>query len=200
QTILSNGKGIRSVVVEDLDHDGALDLAVANYRNSTVSVFLNDGAGLFTLTGDFSTKVGKSGRVPTSMVLGDFNNDGNWDLAVSDAARNAVSVLLVDGIGSFQLQAQAKYVKPFTTIAAGDFNGDGKTDLVLGSAANFLSVLISTGNGTFSDPYTFNVGNVKRREPAGLIVADFNNDGGLDLAVADGASGAVSVLLKNLVI
>ncbi|MCY2929009.1 MAG: FG-GAP-like repeat-containing protein [Planctomycetota bacterium] len=200
QTLLSNGKGIRSVVVEDFDHDGAVDLAVANYRTNTVSVFLNDGAGLFTLTGDFSTKAGKSGRTPTSMVLGDFNNDGNWDLAVSDVNRTALSVLLGDGLGSFQLQAQAKYVKAFRTIAAGDFNGDGKTDIVLGSSADFVSVLISTGNGTFSDPYVFKVGNVRKREPAGLIVADFNNDGGLDLAIADGASGAVSILLKNLVI
>ncbi|MDD4888483.1 MAG: FG-GAP-like repeat-containing protein [Phycisphaerae bacterium] len=200
QTILSNGKTLRGVVVEDLNHDGAVDIAVANYHNSTVSVFLNDGTGVFSLTGDFSTVVGKNGRVPTSMVLGDFNNDGNWDLAVSDVRRNALSVLLGDGLGSFQLQSQAKYVEPFITIAAGDFNSDGKTDIVLGSAKNFVSVLVSTGNGTFSDPYVFNVGNVRQRQPAGLIVADFNNDGGLDLAIADAGSNAVSVLLKNLVI
>ena len=200
QTLLSNGRSITGLVLEDLNHDTALDIAVANYHSNSVSVFQNNGSGVFSLVGDFSTKLGKKKMAPTSMVLGDFNNDGNWDLAVSNARHNALSILLGDGLGSFTLQPQATYVQAFATIAAGDFNCDGKTDIVLASAKNFVSVLVSTGNGTFSTPYVFNVGNVLRRQPAGLIVSDFNNDGGLDLAVADAGSNAISVLLKNLVI
>ncbi|MFA6134144.1 MAG: FG-GAP-like repeat-containing protein, partial [Phycisphaerae bacterium] len=200
QTILSGGKKISSIALQDLDHDGALDIAVSNYRTNSVSIFLNNGVGFFTLTGDFSTKSGKSGANPTSIVLGDFNNDGNWDLAVSNNRKNAISVLLGDGLGSFALQSVATYKKPFVSIAAGDFNGDGKTDLAVASASNYVSVLVSNGNGTFADPVVFDVGNVKKRQPAAVLVADFNNDGGLDIAVADALSNGVSVLLKNLVI
>ena len=41
---------------------------------------------------------------------------------------------------------------------------------------------------------------VIHREPSAIKLADFNNDGGIDIAVANGGSNSISILLKNLVI
>jgi hypothetical protein len=200
--VISGGKNIRSVQMMDLDHSGSLDIAVANYRNNSVTVWLNNGAGVFTTSGTFAT--GNAGKAPTSMVIADFDNDGNYDIAVADGAKNALSVLLGFGDGTFHQQIESRYTNPkrtYQAIAAGDFNSDGKADLVLGTNhGNYLSVLLSNGNGTFSDPYNFMVGDIKARQPAAIALGDFNNDGGIDIAVANAGTNDVSILLRTPVI
>jgi len=77
------------------------------------------------------------GRMPYAVVTGDFDGDGNIDLAVTNLADSTVSVLRGNGDGSFQKAV------PFSTgarphgIVAGDFNRDGKLDLAV---ANLESV------------------------------------------------------------
>jgi hypothetical protein len=91
--------------------------------------------------------------------------------------------------------------------AVADLNGDGKLDIVVSSAqTDTVSVLLGNGDGTFQAPRQFPVGafipprqgfllgldNSMRRS---VVVADFNQDGIPDLAVANVASSDVSILL-----
>jgi len=84
--------------------------------------------------------------------------------------------------------------------AVGDFNGDGKLDVAgiapgpPGSGANAIFVALGNGDGSFAAPGIFSVGN----EPAGMVAADFNGDGKLDLAVANTKDSTVSILLGNV--
>jgi hypothetical protein len=87
-------------------------------------------------------------------------------------------------------------------IATADFNNDGKADIVItnyettgSTAGNTVTVVPGNGDGTFQTAlnYTYTVGT----NPSGVVVADFNGDGKLDLAVANHGSGNVSVLLGN---
>jgi hypothetical protein len=73
------GSAPRSVAVGDFNGDGKLDLAVANYGYSNVSVLLGNGDGSFRI----ATNIGV-GSGPTSVAVGDFNGDGVQDLAVAN--------------------------------------------------------------------------------------------------------------------
>ena len=65
----------------DFNGDGKLDLAVANFVDSSVSVLLGNGDGTFQVAVDYGT--GSQGE-PLSVAVGDFNADGKLDLAVAN--------------------------------------------------------------------------------------------------------------------
>jgi hypothetical protein len=65
--------------------DGKLDLAVANNADNAVSVLLGEGDGTFAAQVAYAT-----GSAPTSMVTGDFRNDGKLDLVVAGAGASIV--------------------------------------------------------------------------------------------------------------
>jgi hypothetical protein len=81
-------------------------------------------------------------------------------------------------------------------VAVGDLNGDGIPDLVVcNKDQNNVAVLIGNGDGTFRAPVTYDL-NPETGAQA-VVVADFNHDGKLDVAVAFAYSGDVVVLLGN---
>jgi hypothetical protein len=119
---------------------------------------------------------------------------------------DSVSVLLGNGNGTFaRPQVFAASGQNFTpqSMALGDVNGDGKLDLViksvsfLDSDAFQVGVLLGRGDGTFQAPL---LGVAQPDGSGDLALGDFNNDGRMDVAVADqlGAStGNLSVFAGN---
>ena len=84
-------------------------------------------------------------------------------------------------------------------VATGDLNGDGILDLVASNDnSNDISVLLGKGDGTFGAATDTPVG---QSEPGALVLADFNGDKKLDVAVASlgigGARGGLTVMLGN---
>ncbi|CAK0767401.1 hypothetical protein WCLP8_4060001 [uncultured Gammaproteobacteria bacterium] len=79
-------------------------------------------------------------------------------------------------------------------VVSADFNGDGKLDLAYSSsAANFVSVQLGNGDGTFQAKADFATG----AGPQKVVTGDFNGDGKADLAVHNRSDNTVSVLLGN---
>jgi hypothetical protein len=205
QTAASNAT---SVAVGDFNRDGIPDLAVAdsNDSNGSVSVFLGSGGGVYQPAVTYPSV----GFNTSGVAVGDFNGDGIPDLALVDEFGSEqggdVSILLGNGDGTFgTATSYATGTFDSLSIAVGDFNGDGKLDLAVASSCDgtcgSVSILLGNGDGTFQTAQVYNSGGSQANY---LVVADFNGDKQLDLAVANTCAtqngcngGLVGVLLGN---
>jgi FG-GAP-like repeat/Abnormal spindle-like microcephaly-assoc'd, ASPM-SPD-2-Hydin len=188
------------VSVGDFNHDGFLDIAVANYGGGTVSVFINKGNGTFLPKVDYTV-----GGNPISVAVGSFRGNGTLDLAVAtDQAFGGLAILLGNNDGTFQNAVTYDTLNNAYSIVAGDFNNDDKLDLAItiANAGNpsYITIMPGNGDGSFGNGVTLTTGSI----PSGMVAADFNKDGGLDLATANGSTvgdiGSASVLLNDPVI
>jgi hypothetical protein len=136
------------------------------------------------------------GVTARALVAGDFNGDGNQDLAVANYDSSDVSVLLGNGAGGFTSIGPFAAAAGPSAIAAGLVNGDEILDLVVTADIDMkVSVLLGNGNGTFQEPRNVDVG----LAPNGIVLADFNDDGRLDFANTNyfDEPGSVMVFLGN---
>jgi len=187
---IDTGANPSGVAIGDLNGDGTPDLVVANAGNQDVSVLLATGHGGYLpprvyATGPLDSFFGGSLFV-TSIVLGDFNNDGVLDIAVTVSGQSGwVSVLLGNGDGSFQPGVKYTFTSSNNprSIVVGDFNGDGHPDLAVLDANAYggvVQVLLNRGDGTF----TAAPPSALSASASTVAVGDFNGDGKLDLAVS----------------
>ncbi|MFC1747053.1 CRTAC1 family protein, partial [Candidatus Neomarinimicrobiota bacterium] len=169
----------------DLDHDGDLDIYLANtgpnqlYRNNLDGSFL-EMAGNMNLAGE---------RVKSrDVAVGDFDEDGDMDLLVIN--ENAGNVLYTNlRQGHFQDITSSSGLPDESgsgAVAVGDYNNDGFLDLfITGLAGSPHHLYRNRGDGSFEeDP---SAGELLRAlgNLAGLDATflDFDNDGFLDLLV-----------------
>jgi hypothetical protein len=165
------------------DFGGEIDLITEG--PASVS-FLAGGFG--TNHKDTALASGSSGP----FASGDFNRDGNLDLAI--AGGSGASILPGDGTGGFGSPALYDQGAITSSITVGDFNGDGNLDLaVANEIANSISILPGNGDGTFQAPVDYPAGPL----PGQLLAADFNHDGHLDLALISNVDASISVFLGN---
>src|SRR4028119_59018 len=81
---------LRKVATEDFNKDGNLDLAFATTGvNRNVSIALGDGTGKFGAATNLNTSP-PANLYTWSVAVGDFNNDGNSDLATADTDPNTL--------------------------------------------------------------------------------------------------------------
>jgi VCBS repeat-containing protein len=140
-----------------------------------------DGLGSVVFTG------------PTSVAVGDVNGDNDRDLAVVNRTSD-VAVLLGGKFGSFGSATMFGVGDSPSSVAVGDFDADSHPDLaVANTASDTVSVLLGRGTGSFDAATTVAAGDT----PRSVAVGHFNRDEDsyLDLAVANGGSNTVSVLL-----
>jgi hypothetical protein len=212
------GKNL-SVGAADYDNDGWPDLFVANdglnaylYQNQHDGTFKEIGlASGIALTGQ--------GRTMAAMCisLGDFNNDGWLDLYISDFQRSSDHIWQNDGNGFFdEVSDQARITRATHEVLSFgggffDYDNDGFLDIFIANGhvypeveqatpgihykqtnslfhnerdGKFLDVSMLSGDA-FRTPY---VGR-------GVAFADFDNDGFVDVVVAN--NGDAPSLLHN---
>jgi hypothetical protein len=149
---------VATTAVGDLNGDGIPDLVVAR-DNLEAQVYLGTSTGVLNP----STIVATGGN---AIALGDFNNDGNLDLATNDG------ILPGAGDGTFGT-AIAGFTLPLNTVNlyAQQLSGSGNFDLIAatftpatgtGSTATNpmvgVSVFLGNGDGTFAAPISLEAG------------------------------------------
>jgi VCBS repeat protein/centrosomal CEP192-like protein/ASPM-SPD-2-Hydin domain-containing protein/FG-GAP repeat protein len=184
--------GPQWLAVGDFNNDHKLDVVVVGFfgGSDNIGVLLGNGDG--TLQNSLTYPLT---YVPQIVATGDFNGDGNLDAAIADHL-GGVTVLLGDGKGGFGPQTTYDTTGlAGGSIIVGDLNLDGKIDLALpGGSANDqvggVDVFWGNGDGMFQQaPDFFSTG------VSGLgILGDFNNDHLPDIVLANGVSGAITVL------
>ncbi len=171
-------------VLADFNHDGILDLGVALASGGdNISVFPGKGDGTFR-----TPKFYRAGHSPVSLLVGDFNSDGQQDLLVGDNFLMS-HLLLGNGFFNFTLRR----IDGFTGMqfAASDFNRDGKLDIAFNKEVSRVSIELGIGDGTFGTEGYYPTG----EGPVDIIAVDLNGDGNLDLVTANYTEWNVSVLL-----
>jgi hypothetical protein len=194
------GNNPASLQVGDINGDGKLDLVVLNTADSTIGVLLGNGDGTFQAQQLTTIPSGSS----PSMVVADFNGDGKADVAIGEplpqVGNFALAVLLSNGTGTFQAPVTYPVSAQSGVLAVGDFNNDGKLDLVSGPflGKGGISVLLGNGDGTFQAAKVSGTSVIL--ETNLFAIADFNQDGNLDIAadtVGPGGGPIFALFLGN---
>jgi predicted NUDIX family NTP pyrophosphohydrolase len=134
-----------------------------------------------------------TGDTPVSIATGDFDVDGDIDLATANQDGDSVSVLRGTAAGSFGGRVDTVVGDGPRAVAAGRFDGGGDLDLAVANfSADTVSVLVGGSGSEFTrQPTDVPVGNGPRAIATGL----FNAGTDLDLAVANEHTDNVSVLV-----
>ncbi len=199
------GRGPIGLDAGDIDNDGHQDVVVANSGADNIQVLLGHGDASFSARGAVP-----SPYLPLVVLLGDWDGDGNLDVAVTTRALDGTDTHLLlfrgDGTGDLSLVAQQPLPRFSPVLHMADFDEDGLPDIV-GSQpdvdADELLVLINRGD------FTFDVRPLKVGFQMGTLeVTDANLDGHQDIlallshgqlviALGDGSGGFPVLLPPN---
>ncbi len=189
-----------AIQAEDFDNDGDLDPILLENLGCAGGaspkhfyIHANDGAGNFTLVGGIDTVY--SGY---EMICGDFNGDGNMDVAVTG---HTVEVFLGNGDLTFAPGVlYGSVAVPAVHGTCDDVNGDGFLDLVLtgfdtetSAQIPALVVLAGHGDGKFDAPrLTLGSYSPNLNMMTAIVTADPDGDGDRDVLIANYAANDVS--------
>jgi len=182
------GAAYGSLAWGDYDGDGDLDLAVSGYRYDTAShyeshIYRNDG-GKFT-----DINAGITGLAYGNVGWGDYDNDGDLDLAVCGSWYDSSTgdwvpesrIYRNDGGKFTDINAGIAGVDN-SCLAWGDYDNDGDLDLAVcgyRSGVGQAASIYRNDDGTFTD---INAG-IAGLSSGNVAWGDYDNDGDLDLAI-----------------
>ena len=171
----------RYVTLVDLDGDRYPDIVAANrgdYPKSSTPSFVchNNQKGEFPVCDPLPTESA------TSIVAGDFDDDGALDLFVPHRDGGQSIVLWNNHKGGFDATSKVGPTAAWIRMgAAGDFDGDGRLDLAVIDEREKAAFLIrNLGERRFGQLAKLPG---SARTPYALAVSDLNRDGRLDIVV-----------------
>lgn len=184
------------VYISDIDNDGDLDVFGLGYEKMVWYENLN-GQGNFS-SQQVITTLGNTSI--NSMDFGDLDGDGDLDITIT--TNYGVNYYLnLDGEGTFgTMQIVQNSLDGCDSVKIADIDNDGDTDIVFTSHSSntseppFIRWAENNGTGIFNETHLITT---IISTPKSIIVADFDNDGDLDVASADSGNGGVIAWYKN---
>ena len=181
----------------DYDNDGDQDLFIANTNGEHNQLFINQ-SGVFTE--ELNSVVVTDGGSSVGGVWGDYDNDGDLDLYVTNSSVHEVNYFYENnGNGTFtKILNSIVTANPSTSHGASwiDYDNDGDLDLLVANDQNQSNFLFANnGNKTFtelSNAITEESGN-----SLGTAWADFDNDGDYDLFIANRDGNANDLFINE---
>ncbi len=194
------------IVLSDFNEDGALDIAITHEQLGAVSVLLavlDAGMG----TGRFQAATAHmQSNSTTSIVAGDFDEDGITDLIAGNESGELV-VLIGEGsggTGNGTFASHLFYWEGFgvthLALAAAHVDGPGHLDLA-GASPGALYLLAGNGDATFDRPTVpggaFSVVPNAITNRTAVVTGDWNHDGNLDFGILDRHGNQFMLALGN---
>jgi enediyne biosynthesis protein E4 len=211
------------VATADFNGDKWVDIFVANDQQEN-QLWINQGDGTFkdlALRSGAALSAAGSATANMGVDAGDFDNDGDEDLIVTELSGQGSALYVNDGTGQFEEQSARTGLRlmtlPYTGFGAGwfDYDNDGWLDVlaVNGSVTQNLDALgpgnpfplqqpnlliRNVGTGKFEDVTdragaVFQLSEVSR----GAAFGDIDNDGDVDVVVTN-AAGQVRLLVNQV--
>lgn len=193
----------------DFDNDGDLDLYIANYFLFRDNFYQNNGNGTFTdiIAGKgLDLRTNGASSHGTGVDWADYDNDGDFDLLLPQLAHpeNVIgfdhrSITIYNNTGSpnynftdtynpstYLNSTGIDYIETAAGGAWGDVNSDGLLDFITTAfyGCHYISFYLQKPDHTFElKTFDYGLQNISTGEDA--CWADYDNDGKLDLAMAN---------------
>jgi hypothetical protein len=207
-----NGPTPFHVYAIDVNNDGLTDIVqsgiIPNATTAFFTVSINNGDGTFRPPVSYTVNAGTW----PALAWGDFNNDGNVDIAFALPGTNQAAIYLGNGDGTFQspvtttIDLPSGYTFAISSVVAADFTHDGNIDLVAagyqgndsyaGPWAVFL--LYGDGQGHFNNP------TIIYQPTSGwlvdtIVTGDFDSDNNADVAIMEylPCGGSATICVGN---
>ena len=186
------GGAALAIAIADFNGDGKMDIAAG-------AVMLGNGDGTFR---GIPLGVAPPSVPPTATVVGDFEKKGAFDVAMlSGSPTNSLYILSNNRAGALSLIHTYALQQPGYAIVTADFNGDNNLDLLVAGTDPITqewgyTVLLGNGDGSFQAPIFYPQSIETGAQSYSIVIADFNNDKKLDIAVTSG-NDSLALLLGN---
>ncbi len=196
--------GGKEVISSDFDDDGDIDLFILN-QDGNHQYFDNLRQGYF------ENNIDNSGidimNVPGSVISGDYDNDGDIDLFISDLSGEENQLFTNNGDGTFRINTDWGIQSVSTRKINGmdskflDIDNDGYLDILIAGKINDslavgtgLQLLYNNGLGKFIDATSLIAGNLGSFYH--IETSDYDDDGDIDLFLTN-THGNIQVLRND---
>jgi hypothetical protein len=212
------GKGL-GIAIADMDHDGFIDIAIANDAVREFLLHNQEGGVLKDIAVDSGTAVNEDGRVYSGMGVdfADYDNDGNPDIVITNLSDQKYALYHNSGNGSFTYETGPSGLGIVTRPYAGwgikflDYDNDGWKDLFIAQGHVMDTIQLTFPHLRYLQPplllhnevgkkfvdVSAQSGPVFKQKWAarGLAVGDLSNSGALDLVIS--TNNGPAYVLRN---